>query len=287
MPKTGKKNVDLPRSSSASANANADSAGGSSGSKLNHDSSDSDTEDLPLIWEKVSDKILDHINGRFDKLEQTLQEVQSSQRELLEKVETVEEQVLDHESRITCLEKTVSGLKDENNALKLKVDDLEGRSRRNNIKIIGIPEHEEGGNPTDFVEALLPKLFGEDNFQSPVVIDRAHRVLRPPPAAGAKPRAIIARVHFFREKERILRLRRDRQLEYKGNKVLIFPDYTPEVMRQRREFTDTLRMLRELKVEHSLLFPARLRVKHRDRFKVFSTPSEAMTFIDTDLKNMS
>ncbi|XP_030266512.1 NACHT, LRR and PYD domains-containing protein 1-like [Sparus aurata] len=87
------------------------------------------------------------MNGRFDKLEQTLQVVQSSQRELLEKVETVEERVLDHESRITCLEKAVSGLKDENNALRLKVDDLEGRSRRNNIKIIGIPEQEEGAEP--------------------------------------------------------------------------------------------------------------------------------------------
>ena len=282
MPKKPVKNVELSRPPSASAGANANSA---SGSSPGHDDSDSDTEHLPLIWEKVSDKILDHINGRFDKLEQTLQEVQSSQRELLEKVESVEEQMLHHENCMTCLEKTVASIKDENDALKLKVDDLKGRSRRNNIKIIGIPEQEEGGKPTEFVEALIPKLFGDDGFRSPVVIDRAHRTLRPPPAVGAKPRAIIARVHFYREKERILRLRRERQLEYKGNKVLIFPDYTPEVMRQRREYTEVLRMLRELKVEHSLLFPARLRIKHKDRFKVFSTPSEAMTFVNTDLKN--
>lgn len=88
----------------------------------------------------------------------------------MEKVETVEERVLDHESRITCLENIVSGLKDENNSLKLKVDDLEGRSRRNNIKIIGIPEQEEGGKPTEFVEALIPMLFGKNSFQTPVVI---------------------------------------------------------------------------------------------------------------------
>lgn len=149
----------------------------------------------------------------------------------------------------------VSGLKEDNNALKLKVDDLEGRSRRNNIKIIGLHEHEEGGNPTEFVEALIPKLLGNGSFRSPVVIDRPHRTLRPPPTAGANPRTIIARVHFYRDKELILRLRRERQLEYKGHKVLIFPDYTPEVMRQWREYTESLRMLPELKVEHSLLFP--------------------------------
>lgn len=201
MPKKSSKNVKLPRPSSASANANANSASGNV-SLPGHDSSDSDTEHLLLIWEKVSDKILEHINGRFDKLEQTLQEVQSSQRKLLEKVELVEEQVLDHENRITCLEKTVSSLKNENDALKLKVDDLEGRSRRNNIKIIGIPEQEEGGKPTEFVEALIPKLLCEDNFQSLVVIDRAHRTLWPQPELGLAPSSpgstsIVRRSSYF------------------------------------------------------------------------------------------
>lgn len=243
-----------------------------------------DQEDLPPMWEKISDKILKHINDRFDKLEQTLQVVQSCQAEMLEKVESIEEQMSEQDSRISSLEKAFSSLKDDNNALKLKVDDLEGRSRRNNIKIIGIPEQEEGGNPTEFVEALIPKLLGEDNFRSPVVVDRAHRTLQPRPPAGAKPRAIIARIHFYREKELILRLRRSKELEFKGNKVLIFPDYTPEVMRQRREFNDVLASLRELKAEHSLLFPAKLRVKHNGQFKVFTTPGEAMTFLNTDLK---
>ena len=200
------KNVEWPPPFSASASANANSA---SASQPVHDSSDSDTELLPSTWEKVSVKNLGHMDGRFDKLEQTLQVVQSYQRELLEKVETVEERVLDHESRITCLEKAVSGLKDENNALKLKVDDLEGQSRRNNIKIINIPEQEEDGKPTEFTKALIPKLFGKDSFQSPMVIDRAHRTLRLPPTAGAKPRAIIAKAHFYWEKKLILRLQRE------------------------------------------------------------------------------
>lgn len=96
-------------------------------------------EDLPLIWDKISDKILKHINDRFDKLDQTLQVVQSSQKELLEKVDAVKEQVKDQESYISGLEKALSGLKNENNALKLKVDDLEGQSRRSNVKIVSIP----------------------------------------------------------------------------------------------------------------------------------------------------
>lgn len=179
MPKKKLQNVGVSQPSSADANGNS-----ASGDQPGPDSDDSDTEHMPLIWEKVADKILENMKERFDKLEQTLQIVQSSQREL---VESVEEQMLDHEGRITCLEKTVSGLKDENNALKLKVDDFEGRSRRNNIKIIAIPDHEEGGKPTEFVETLIPKLLGEGSFRAPVVIDRAHQTLRPPPTAGANP----------------------------------------------------------------------------------------------------
>ena len=117
-----------------------------------------------MIWEKVSDKIFELINGKFDKLEQKLQEVKDSQDELLEKVESVEEQMLDHESCIARLESTASSLKEENGSRKLKVDDLEGRSHHNNIKIVGISEQEEEGRPTEFVEALLPKLLGEENF---------------------------------------------------------------------------------------------------------------------------
>lgn len=48
-----------------------------------------DAGDLPQMWGKISDKILKHMNDRFDKLEMTLQTVQSSQKELIDKVETI------------------------------------------------------------------------------------------------------------------------------------------------------------------------------------------------------
>lgn len=139
-----KKSKDAEPLRLASTNANTNTAKSDSPSQATGDKMD----DLPLISEKVSDKILKHINDRFDKLEQTLQAVQLSQKELLEKVESIEEQVLEQENRISCLKKVLSGLKNENNTFKLKVDDLEGWSRHNNIKIVGIPEQAEEGKPT-------------------------------------------------------------------------------------------------------------------------------------------
>lgn len=46
--------------------------------------------------------------------------------------------------------------------------DLEGRFRHNNIKIMGLPEGEEKGRPTEFVFELIPKLLGNDNFPNPL-----------------------------------------------------------------------------------------------------------------------
>lgn len=42
------------------------------------------------------------------------------------------------------------GLETENDALKLKVDDIKGQYQRN-INILGIPEQEKGCKPTEFV----------------------------------------------------------------------------------------------------------------------------------------
>lgn len=86
MPMNKSKDVESLRPTSANANAN-DASGDSSSQATG------DEDELPLIWQKVSNKILHHINGRFDKLEQTLRAVQSSQKELLDKVENTEGQV--------------------------------------------------------------------------------------------------------------------------------------------------------------------------------------------------
>ncbi len=54
--------------------------------------------------------------------------------------------------------------------LTFKLNDLEGRSRCNNTRLIGIPEEVEKGKPTEFVAELIKQLFTD--FSDPPVIDR-------------------------------------------------------------------------------------------------------------------
>ncbi|KAJ7984265.1 hypothetical protein DPEC_G00362870 [Dallia pectoralis] len=57
--------------------------------------------------------------------------------------------------RIVALEETVARLSSENQQLKDKTDDLESRSRRCNLRIVGIPEKMERGDPVGFMTGFF------------------------------------------------------------------------------------------------------------------------------------
>lgn len=247
----------------------------------------SDDEQPPstsAMLKEMSEAILKTINDRFDQFETKFASLQSSQNALTARMDSIDEKASDHECRLAVMEKTMGKLQTENTRLRAKTNDLEGRSRRNNIKIVGIPEGEEKGRPTEFISAIFPTLLGESHFPKPVVIDRAHRTLQPKPAEGARPRTFIARVHHYQEKETIMRLaRQQRNLTYNGQRVFIYPDYTAEVMEQRRAFREIMQALRESEIKHSLRFPAKLHLQHNGQPMVFTSPGDAKTFVDRAL----
>ncbi|KAJ1150551.1 hypothetical protein NDU88_003342 [Pleurodeles waltl] len=56
-----------------------------------------------------------------------------------------------------------------------KLTDMEDRSRRDNIRILGIPENEEGSDMQTFLTSTLPKMISLD-FDPPLEFQRAHRI---------------------------------------------------------------------------------------------------------------
>ena len=118
------------------------------------------------------------------------------------------------------MEVSMSALKGEIRALQIKCEDLENRSRRNNLKMVGIAEGEEGKAPTAFISNLLKDLFGLEDLP---LIDRAHRLGQVKPNTGQPPRPFILRAHFFDVKEQIIRLAREKvdlTYERKGHTYL-------------------------------------------------------------------
>uniref|UniRef100_A0A3B4XDC6 Uncharacterized protein n=1 Tax=Seriola lalandi dorsalis TaxID=1841481 RepID=A0A3B4XDC6_SERLL len=165
-----------------------------------------------------------------------------------------------------------------------KLDDLEARSRRQNIRIIGIKEKAENSRPTEFVAKLLPELLGKELFDHPVDVDRAHRIAAP--AKDGKPRAIIARLHRFQVKELVLRLAREKApLRYDGRPVYIFPDLTSAIMKKRMAFQHIKEKCRARKIRCGFRHPARLVVTVNDNTGTFSTPAEAEKFLSREAKD--
>lgn len=91
---------------------------------------------------EMSGAILKAINDRFDQFETKFASLQSSQNALMVRMDSMDEIAGEHDTRLTLMEKNISEIQRENTLLRAKINDLEGRSRRNNIKIVGIPEGE-------------------------------------------------------------------------------------------------------------------------------------------------
>lgn len=206
----------------------------------------------------------------------------------------------DHEQRISdlesglnqlqLLESQVTNMADDNAKLRARVTDLEGRSRRCNVRLIGIPVAAEGTRPTSFFSKLLVDLLGEDVLPAPPELDRAHRSLRPKPAEGGKPRPVIVCFHKFQTKDIVIRAARARrnELKYDGKPVYIYDDYCPEVMQQRAEYKDVMRQLFNLKLSPTLLYPARLFIRAGDGGKRrFFTVKEAEQFLASLQKSVN
>ncbi|KAK7893048.1 hypothetical protein WMY93_022200 [Mugilogobius chulae] len=130
------------------------------------------------------------------------------------KLDGFQQSLDNHDTRLVSLEDNVSErldkmenqlavLRADNDKLRAKVTDLEGRNRRNNVGLMELPEDIEGPQPSKFFARFLQEVFGPDMFPSPPELDHAHRSLAAKPRPGAKPRAVLLCFHRFHNKEQI------------------------------------------------------------------------------------
>ena len=188
--------------------------------------------------------------------------LRSAQTETATTIREIEGALNRHDSSIAGLDKTILDLKQEVGKLKDRNDDLENRSRRQNLRIIGIPEGVENGKPTAFMASFFACVLG-DEITDPLVLDRAHRSLAAKPKPGDRPRPTIVRLHYYTDKEKILQVSRNKgELKFRGARVHIFPDMSDELSRRRAAFTPVKAKLREAGITYGLYHPAELRLVH-------------------------
>jgi len=105
-----------------------------------------------------------------------------------QKIITMESTLTNHSDELTELTSRLERLEKSNAALASKAEDLENRSRRQNLRIVGLPDGIEGSLPSEFVSQLIQKIIGSEIFPKPPELDRAHRIPAPRPTQGQRPR---------------------------------------------------------------------------------------------------
>lgn len=181
--------------------------------------------------------------------------------------------------RLTTTETTVKSLQAQNKLLQDRLDDIENRSRRVNLRIIGIPEGSEAGqSPTEFISGLLMECLGSGVLTKPPELERAHRSLAPKPKPGGRHRPFVICFHRFQEKEKVLRWARQHELKYRGAALRVYPDLCTATAKKRAAFNDIKQALYQKGVKFRLLFPARLQVSYGDETFSFETPADAHAF---------
>lgn len=227
-------------------------------------------EDSPpgLTLDAISKLLDEHRNSlaaefktSFSAMEAKFDQVRETVEDHGQRLASLELATDDLSQRTDELEKLCSALRDSNAKLSAKVLDLENRSRRNNLRILGLPESTEDGRLTEFLANALCEMFGKDILPTPPELDRAHRSLGAKPKPGQRPRPIITRLHRYHIKDLLIReARRRGPLQYRGQQIRVVEDYSPEVSAQRAEYREVMCELYTQGLRPSLLFPARLRI---------------------------
>ncbi|KAJ4939396.1 hypothetical protein JOQ06_028845, partial [Pogonophryne albipinna] len=213
------------------------------------------------VKRKLRELNLKYFLSSFEALTTTLNGLNSTVAGHGERIGSLEDNSNEVDRRLQHLENACSTLQQDNVLLKTKLADLEGRSRRQNIRIIGLPESLEGPRPTAFFSQLLVDVFGKEVLSSPPELDRAHRSLAPKPAAGDKPRPVTVRLHHFQVKDLLIReARRRGELFYKEHKIRLYEDYSSDVLKERAEYKSSMAELYKRGYRPALLYPAKLRI---------------------------
>ncbi len=147
---------------------------------------------------------------------------------------------------------------------------MEDRSRRNNVRLVGLPEGAEGSDAAGFLRVNLskwiPSLKGHD-----IEIDRAHRVYDRGRGSN-RPRTLIFRVLRWHDRSEILKGARQAypvKCAQDNVTLLFFPDFSPATTIRRKAFNPVLKKMTALGLQPFLIYPAVIKLRHKGEQKSF------------------
>ena len=186
------------------------------------------------VFKNMFQSVLSSINTRIDKDVKSVAELKAS----LEYSQQDIEDLMEAADAIDEMEEELEDIQHGLYKHEEKMEYLENQSRRNNVRIDGIPEEDNKtwlNTEIKVKEALHEKL----NLSFEPVIEQAHRVgarPRPSVADGINrcPRAIVCCLRDWKQKDEILRAAR----RIKPSGIFVNEDLANETLAKRKEQLD-------------------------------------------------
>ncbi len=189
-------------------------------------------------------------------------------REELEAIATVAKQTRDRVDSVQAAaredRRAVTDLRNQLERLTEKMTDMEDRSRRNNVRLVGLPEGAEGSNAAGFLRVNLskwiPSLKGRD-----IEIDWVHHVYDGGRGSD-RPHTLIFRVLRWHDISAILKGARQAypvKCAQDNVTLLFFPDFSPATTIRRKAFNPVLKKMTALGLQPFLIYPAVIKLRHK------------------------
>ncbi len=222
-------------------------------------------------------------------LREDIQATNKSVKELREEFEAIATETKQTRDRVDSVQaaaredrRTVTDLKNQLERLTEKMTDMEDRCRRNNVRLMGLPEGMEGPDAAGFLRVNLskwiPSLRGRD-----IEIDRAHRVYDGGRGSD-RARALIFRVLRWRDRSEILKgARQAYPVKCAQNNVtlLFFPDFSPATAIRRKAFGPVLKKMTALGLQPFLIYLAVIKLRHKGEQRSFDSLQKAEDFVSS------
>lgn len=113
---------------------------------------------------------------------------------------------------------------------------METRSRLNNLRLVGLPEGAEGTDTCVFLERWIPEMLGAPVLQSPLVLERSHRIgqRRDP---NASPKTLVMKFLNFKDAINLIKAARaKKEVLHRNQQVRFYPDLATGVHKHWKKF---------------------------------------------------
>lgn len=108
-----------------------------------------------IIREVLREELVSALDLKLKPIQESLDSLRNDMASNTIKVKDLEAAANETERRLTDIEQKLAQSQSQNVSLKLKIEQIEAHSRKFNIRVLGLPEDCEKGNPTTFMNSLL------------------------------------------------------------------------------------------------------------------------------------